>query len=661
MQRSACRAGTPPPDFQFSNTEACKSMTNRIERILRLLSQRSGRLRATASAVAMGLLLAVGAGPAAAEDAAGGDAEKVYALLQERCYSCHGGLEEKIPGLNVLDRVSLLVDRGEDRDRYVNVQSPEDSELLLRVDGGGMPPEDSGQPELSDDEVALVRGWIAAGAKFPVADRAERPFVSDGDILHAIFLHNANARRADRPFLRYFTFANLHNNRSVPDDQLRLFKAALAKAVNSMSRRSGIVQPELVDPTDLVSYPDRRRGQATVYAVDLRDLGWEDLDAWGQVVAAYPYGLKPQESEAFDKYGDLENTYGVDFDGVPYIRADWFVATATRPPLYHGLTEIPQTLDELLQRSGIVVADNIDAGRARRAGMFESGVSGQNRLVEAHPTSSGEFWLSYDFERDNGRSNLARFPLGPGFEGDERFDDFKQFAFEHAGGEIIFNLPNRLHGYMLVDGEGERIDAGPISIVWDANQTSGTPEIVNGVSCMACHKHGMIDFRDEIRSGHALRQNREASRRVEDLYPEQSEMQGLLDDSRRDYLEALAKVVRPFLDLPENAGREAVSAGVRKLPEPVSALARFYDKPLDLETAACELGFENPEDLKQSLSNNTLLRLGLDPLTKSSDIAENGRRLAGKIKRSFWDSREGGTSIFQQAAVELNRGSPVNP
>lgn len=601
------------------------------------------------------LLLVVS--PAIAAD--DGQSQRAYELLQARCHKCHGGADEKVPGLDVLDRDSLLRDRGEDLDRYVNVQSPEDSELLLRVDGGDMPPENSGVPPLEADEVALLTAWVTAGARFPTATREARPFVSDEDILHVVDRHNHDARRSDQRFLRYFTFANLHNNTSVKDHELRLFKAALAKALNSMSRGSKIVQPAVVDAADRVSYPDGRKGQEVVYAIDLRDFEWDDLDAWSQVVSAYPYGLKPRDNRSRERFESLESGYGVDFDGIPYLRADWFVATATRPPLYHELAEIPETLDELLERFEIDLPDNILRGRAQRAGMFESGVSGQNRLVEAHPTDAGEFWLSYDFERNNGRSNLARFPLGPAFEDDRRFQKFEAFAFDHAGGEIIYNLPNGLHGYMLIDAEGGRIDAGPITIVGDPNQNSGTFEVVNGISCIACHKHGMRDFRDEIREGHALRRNADASQLVEDLYPDQAEMQGLLDDSRRDYLQSLAKVLKPYLDLPEDAGRDEVSAAARRFPEPVSALARFYDRPIDLETAACELGIEDPETLRQKLG--LLVELGLDPLTKSTDIADHGRPLAGKVKRSFWDSQDGGISIFQRLASEMGTAIPVNP
>src|SRR5438270_690504 len=126
-----------------------------------------------------------------------------------------------------------------------------------------------------------------------------------------------------------------------------------------------------------------------------------------------------------------------------------------------------------------------------------SGVSSQNRLVDRHPALYGAYWKSYDFKHNEGKGNLFRFPLGPAF-GD---NPFPNQAFEHAGGEIIFNLPNGLQGYLLVDAKGRRIDVGPADVVADSLRTSGTTEVANGLSCMACHDQGMRKFKDTVRAG----------------------------------------------------------------------------------------------------------------------------------------------------------------
>src|SRR5262249_41207164 len=151
---------------------------------------------------------------------------------------------------------------------------------------------------------------------------------------------------------------------------------------------------------------------------------------------------------------------------------------------------------------GVDFAADFGAGRLARAAFTGSGVSRNNRVVERQRARYGAYWKSYDFKSSVGTGNVLRLPLGPNFAGNPFAPEL---AFEQAGGEIIFNLPNGLQGYLLVDAKGKRIDEAPADIVEDASRTSGSGIIVNGLSCMACHKNGMIgDFRDVVRDGHGL-------------------------------------------------------------------------------------------------------------------------------------------------------------
>src|SRR5205823_8754042 len=118
-----------------------------------------------------------------------------------------------------------------------------------------------------------------------------------------------------------------------------------------------------------------------------------------------------------------------------------------------------------------------------------SGVSRNNRLIERHKTGYGAYWKSYDFAGNSGRQNLFAHPLGPGPD---------ENTFQQDGGEIIFNLPNGLQAYLLVDAKGRRIDKGPQNIVSDPKQ--GDRAVVNGVSCMSCHAQGMIFKDDQVRA-----------------------------------------------------------------------------------------------------------------------------------------------------------------
>ena len=84
--------------------------------------------------------------------------------------------------------------------------------------------------------------------------------------------------------------------------------------------------------------------------------------------------------------------------------------------------------------------------------MVRSNVSLQNRMVERHCSDYGAYWRSYDFRSSDLFGNIVRYPLGPDFEG----NPFANQAFKHAGGEVIFSLPNSLHGYMLANENDKR-------------------------------------------------------------------------------------------------------------------------------------------------------------------------------------------------------------
>ena len=179
---------------------------------------------------------------------------------------------------------------------------------------------------------------------------------------------------------------------------------------------------------------------------------------------------------------------------IPVVRSDWFVATATRPPLYHTLLDLPRTATELETTLRVDVHQNFLRDSLARAGFRGSGVSGQSRLVERHDAAHGAYWKSYDFKPGNPKGDLAQLPLGPVF----KENPFENVAFVHDGGEIIFNLPNGLQAYLLVNGKGRRIDEGPTKIVSVKNRPD--PTVINGISCMTCHARGMIDKADQVRA-----------------------------------------------------------------------------------------------------------------------------------------------------------------
>jgi serine/threonine-protein kinase len=460
------------------------------------------------------------------------------------------------------------------------------------------------------------------------ADAARRKFLSTRDVQRALRDHLTALPARERPHRRCFTLTHVHNNSGATDAQLRLYRAALSKLINSLSWRSSIVRPETVDVA------------GTIFSIDVRDLGW-DQDTWQEILRNYPYGLAHDQDP--DPAVQRLAAEVVDLCGteLPSVRADWFVAVASRPPLYHTLLELPDHAGELEKQLKVDVRSNFLEDRLVRAGFATSGISGQNRLVERHDALYGAYWKSYDFKTNEGQGNLFRLPLGPAFAA----NPFQQQAFVHDGGEIIFHLPNGLQAYLLVDGQDRRIDEGPIEVVSDSLKTSGTAKIVNGLSCMACHAQGMkTEFKDTVREGTALEGRlRDKVRR---LYLTADEMSRQMQPDTARFLAALEKAIGPFVQTGADAKKD-----VRDFPEPIGFVARQYLlKELTLEDAALELGLglAERERLRVAIQNNPrLAALGLRPLATGATI-----------KRETWESRERFVSPFQEAASALELGVP---
>ena len=425
---------------------------------------------------------------------------------------------------------------------------------------------------------------------------------------------------SDRPFRRYLTLDHLHNNLTVADDSLRAHRVAASKLVNSLSWQPEIVVPEVVAGTD-----------ERVLALDLRKLGWEPAD-WKAIVRAYPYGVSHSDDSALrDLEREVARLAGT---RLAALRVDWFVATVSRPPLYDQLLRLPASLRDLEAKLNVSLEGNFDRDVLRRAGMVSSGVSRHNRLVERHPTPFGAYWRSYDFGSSDGRGNLILFPLGPKFRGN-RFDDQ---AFEQAGGEVVFHLPNGLQGYMLADAQDRRLDApAPVAIVRDLDETGGTPEVINGISCLACHKNGMKTFQDEIRANPAV--FADARDKLDRLYAPLAEMDKLLARDEKRFLDALELAIGPFLAVGDDARKSAID-----LIEPIGKVAQDYNKDLSADAVAAELELPSIQAVRSAIGADRFRELGLGPLLD-----------AKAVKRELWEGKV--RSLFRRISQELGRAT----
>jgi Planctomycete cytochrome C len=573
------------------------------------------------------LALAVGLGTLAPAARAADDpkelAVKAGGIFKQYCYRCHHGDGLTEGDFNVL-KVKTLTEKLGDAPKPLIVRGKSSESYLYveKLSKKKMPPEEiTLRP--NDDEIDVIKRWIDAGAP-EVPAVVKREFVSQKAVLTAIRDHLRAADKDEAPYLRFFTLTHLYNNPNVPNTDLPLYRAALSKAINSLSWKPDIVVPQAIDK------------EQTVFVVDVRDLDWDRDNLWRTILKHYPYGLNYSNVAELSKLqDDISERTSCE---LAYIRADWFIATATRPPLYHTLLRLPKTVGELEAKLNVYAEDDFLHAKLQRAGFIKSGVSEQNRLVERHAASYGSYWKSFDFKKDNDRGNLLRFPLGPDFKKNQYHDQ----AFVQDGGEMIFHLPNQMMGYFLVDGQDKRIDVGPIAVVSDPLKTSGTNEIVTGLSCMACHKQGVFPLpKDAVRDGKAV--FGDAQKKVQRLYPESEQMAKYTKRDTDRFVRALEEATGPFLKVGADEKKP-----ITEFNEPIGEIARLYrNVDLDLAMVAYELDLENPKDLVTKLGEKKLKDLELGTLLREK----------GVIKRAEWEGGRG-TSRLQKTATALEHGSP---
>src|SRR5438093_10757552 len=195
---------------------------------------------------------------------------KALTILQENCGGCHGGSDPY--SFDVRDPASLLAAK------VIEPGNASGSELIRRVEAGIMP---LGGAKLPAEDIQILRQWIDAGGPEAarLAGRVQRQFISESQVLAAIIRDLASAPEGDRPFLRYYSLANLWNSLDVEESQLELYRMALSKLVNHLSWKKEITQP-------------RQLGfENTVLRIDLRNYGWT-AGTWREIIASYPYRVR---------------------------------------------------------------------------------------------------------------------------------------------------------------------------------------------------------------------------------------------------------------------------------------------------------------------------------------------------------------------------------
>jgi WD40 repeat protein/mono/diheme cytochrome c family protein len=529
-------------------------------------------------------------------------AKKAKAVLDANCHRCHGQDGNIEGGFNyVLDRDKLVA-----RNKIVPGHADQ-SPLYKKASTGKMPPAGE-KPRPSDADIAVLKEWIDAGAP---ADkpRVDRPLLTEAGVFELMLSDLEKQDKRSRRFLRYFSLAPLANGGMGPDEA-QSYRNALAKLINSLSWHPRITLPKPIDADGLV------------LRIDLRDYQW-DSTLWNRLVSEYPYGLLVDTAVSRAVIVQTASRQ-------PCVRLDWFVASASRAPLYYDLLQLPTNLSELERQLRVDVAVDIQQERVARAGFLGSGISRNNRMLERHDAMNGAYWRTYDFDaipqnlndRDNllpDRRNLFAYPLGPGTTDN---------TFQHAAGEAIFNLPNGLQGYILVNANNVRIEKGLTAIVSDPKRPDRAVEA--GVSCINCHARGILTKDDQIRD-HVAKNPKAFSKAdadlVKALYPPAAKTRALMEEDAERFRKAL-----------EKTGNKVGSVEV------VMALTLRYEADVDLATLAAEAGVK-PETLLDRIAHSEALAKHFGALKVPG--AEVPRQV---VVQGFGD-----------VVRELRLGSPIQP
>ena len=246
-------------------------------------------------------------------------AQQAYAIFQQSCLNCHGehgAFTEEI----IIDHTALI------ETGSVVPGKPIESELYKRLltddDTKRMP---LGQPRLPPAAILTIGNWIQTGAPDWQTPERDTDFITPTEMLASIENHVNSLSSFDRPFARYFSLTHLYNAGETAE-ALHAYQRALSKLVNSLSWGRNVINPRPIDPKE------------TIFYIDLRDYEWEiGTNRWTQIEQVYPYGIEfdaPTQTSPRKKLTSLREELNCE---VPFVHVDWFIATASLPPLYHDI------------------------------------------------------------------------------------------------------------------------------------------------------------------------------------------------------------------------------------------------------------------------------------------------------------------------------------
>jgi len=294
--------------------------------------------------------------------------------------------------------------------------------------------------------------------------------VSADAITRAVAADVAAASSDDRPFLRYASLGNALNAQRC-SSIVGTTRRALSKLLNGISREPSLVLPAAVGGDEVPS----------LYRLDLRDygldreiaLGGESYrDGWEALLASSPYAIA---------LGGDDGAFLADETGTAsaWISADAIVQAVSDATLYYALTGIPATLGELREQVGLPAAldpfrDGLPRAATSRSRVLRA--QGNMRTLDRYSIDDGTYFEALQIET----TALLADPL---------------HVQPQVQRLILFNLPNGLSAYAVMDEAGNR--QSEAELLLDTNHDDFQGRVL--ISCTNCHAQGLIPLTDELR------------------------------------------------------------------------------------------------------------------------------------------------------------------
>jgi hypothetical protein len=206
----------------------------------------------------------------------------------------------------------------------------------------------------------------------------------------------------------------------------------------------------------------------------------------------------------------------------------------------------------------------------------------RNRLLVTVVGPTGAHMETFDVLEASGIKDFSEATIFGG----KKFRAGRGAVAKRDAGEILTYLPNGGQAALLIDANNNRVETAGNNIALDGGATGMDRRVRNAGSCVVCHapSGGWIPPNDVIREG----LEKGVRYKFKDREQENRFKGFIVDQSKR-----MKAYTEPYLDLVEKTTRKD-SKGKgwtgAQLAKEVEGFRRYYDQPLDLKTAAAEVG-----------------------------------------------------------------------